>query len=105
MTYDQAKQSIAVFVDPDLKEIMPGIIEDWTKEVSSMRRALEKSDYETIRRLGHGMKGTGGACGFAPVTDIGGSLEEAAGIMDSEAIRKSLDTLSIYLGEVEVVYG
>ena len=69
-----------------------------------MREALEQNDYETIRKLGHDMKGIGGSCGLDVITDMGGGLAEAAQAMDREVILKNLDTLLGYLKRVEFVY-
>jgi HPt (histidine-containing phosphotransfer) domain-containing protein len=93
-----------VVVDSELKDIVPGFLDDWKKEVSSMQEALEKGDYEFIRSIGHNMKGTGGACGFDAITEMGENLEEAAKVMDQDRIWKTFDKLSSYLKRVEVVY-
>jgi HPt (histidine-containing phosphotransfer) domain-containing protein len=93
-----------VIVDSELKDIIPGFLDDWVKEVRSMHEALEKGDYEFIRSIGHNMKGVGGACGFDAITEMGGNLEEAAKVMDQERIEKTFDKLSSYLKRVEVVY-
>jgi HPt (histidine-containing phosphotransfer) domain-containing protein len=97
-------ESIIVHVDSDLGDLMPGFLEDWGEEVKAMREALEKNDYETIRKLGHNMKGIGGSCGLEVVTNMGTGLEEAAKAMDQEVIRKNLDALLCYLERVEFVY-
>ncbi len=104
--YDEPQQGerITVYVDSDLKEIIPGFILDWRQDIESMREALEKKQYETISKLGHDMKGTGGACGFDVVTDVGMGLESAAKDLNTDAIRRHLDTLSSYLELVDVVY-
>ncbi len=106
VTSNETKQEEkkTVFVDSELKEIIPGFLDDWKEEVKFMWEALEKGDYETILKLGHDMKGIGGACGFDAITDMGRSLEEAAKVMDQEVIGKTLDKLSSYLKRVEVVY-
>lgn len=93
-----------VIVDSELKDIVPGFLDDWKKEVRSMQEALKKGDYEFIRSIGHNMKGTGGACGFDAITEMGISLEEAAKVMDQERIEITFDKLSSYLHRVEVVY-
>ncbi len=93
-----------VIVDSELKDIIPGFLGDWKKEVRSIQEALEKGDYEFIRSIGHNMKGTGGACGFDAITEMGRNLEEAAKVMDQERIEKTFDKLSSYLKRVEVVY-
>ena len=93
-----------VIVDSELKDIIPGFLDDWKKEVRSMQEALEKGDYEFIRSIGHNMKRTGGACGFDAITEMGRNLEEAAKVMDQEGIEKTFGKLSSYLKRVEVVY-
>jgi len=101
---NQGAEKIIVHVDSDLEDLLPGFLEDWKTEIESMREALERNDYETIRKLGHNMKGTGGSCGLEEITDIGRRLEEAAKAMAQEAIRINLDTLSSYLERIELVY-
>jgi hypothetical protein len=107
MTYDSETgrdERIIVHVDADLEALLPGFLKDWQEEVSAMRQALEKNNYEIIRKIGHDMKGIGGSCGLDEITDLGSGLAEGAKVMDRELIRKNLDSLSGYLKRVEFVY-
>ena len=70
-----------------------------------MQAALEGGDFETVRVLGHSMKGAGGGYGFDAITDIGAALEQTAKDKNPGAIRTSLDELSSFLDRVEVVGG
>lgn len=97
-------ERIVVHVDPELEHLIPEFLEDWRKEAKSMREALGKNDYETIRKLSHNMKGLGGSCGLDAITDMGRRLEEAAKARAQEAIDVNLDTLSSFLERVEFVY-
>ena len=97
-------EKIIVHIDSELKALIPGFLEDWKEEVRFMWEALEKKDYETIRKLGHDMKGIGGSCSLEVITYRGRDLEEAAKAMDQEMIRKNLNTLSYYLERVEFEY-
>jgi HPt (histidine-containing phosphotransfer) domain-containing protein len=65
--------------------------------------ALDRSDFETVESLGHGMKGAGGSYGFQAITDIGAALEQAAQSVDNDASRKWVNELTSYLDRVEVV--
>jgi hypothetical protein len=47
------------------------------------------------------MKGSGGGYGFARITRIGASLEEAAARADAGEIRSRCDELDGYLAELE----
>jgi hypothetical protein len=107
MTYDsetRRDKRIVIQVDADLAALLPGFLIDWQKEVRAMKQALEKNNYETIRKIGHDMKGIGGSCGFDEISDRGSRLVEGANAMDPELIRKNLDRLADYLDRVEFVY-
>ena len=53
-----------------------------------------------LSRLRHNMRGSGGAYGFQPITDIGAGLEQAAEKADHTASRLRVDELSDYLDGV-----
>ena len=91
-------------VDSELMEIVPGFLDNRRDDVTTMVGALEEGDFETIRVLGHDMKGSGGGYGFDGITDIGQSLEQAAKDQDQTGIRKLVQDLVNYVERVEVVY-
>ena len=96
---------ILVRVDPDLADLIPGFLDNRRKDITAMRKALERGDFETVRTLGHSMKGSGGGYGFDAITDIGAALEQAALDTNPDTVRKSLQDLCSYLDRVEVVNG
>ena len=95
---------ILVRADPDLSDLIPGFLGNRRKDITTMQAALEGGDFETVRVLGHSMKGSGGGYGFDAITDIGAVLERAAKDADREGVRKQIDKLSTYLDQVEVMY-
>jgi HPt (histidine-containing phosphotransfer) domain-containing protein len=95
---------IIIHVDPDIADLIPGFLENRHKDIKTIGEAVTQGDFETIRVLGHSMKGAGGSYGFDAITDIGGSLEQAAKGKDAEAIQRSVQELALYLDHVEVVY-
>jgi len=97
-------EKIVVQVDTELEDLIPGFLENRRKDVKTLEQALGKGDYETIRKLGHTLKGAGGGYGFGTITDIGRSLENAAKEKNDEEIRKWVGELFNYLQNVEVVY-
>ncbi len=94
---------IVVRVDPEVKDIVPAFLEHRRHDVKTLREAGERADWETVRRLGHQLRGSGGGYGFDAITDIGHRLEDAARARDSGAIHKWTDELASYLGRVTVV--
>lgn len=97
-------RKIIVHVDAESEDLIPGFLENRRNDIKSMLEALKQGDYETIRILGHSMKGAGGGYGFDAITDIGASLEQSAKDKNPDGVRKLIDKLSTYLDSVEVIY-
>ena len=97
-------EKIIVRVDNDLADLIPGFLENRHKDVKAIQEAIEQGNYETIRVLGHTMKGAGGGYGFDTITDIGAALEQSAKEKNSVEIGKQVSELSTYLQRVEVIY-
>lgn len=97
-------EKIIIHVDSDLKDLIPGYLENRRKDIESIIEALKQSDFETIRILGHSMKGSGAGYGFDAITHIGDSFEQAAIDKDSAEVQKQVGKLALYLGQIEIVY-
>ena len=95
---------VVAHVDSSLKEIIPGFLENRWKDTYTIITSVEQLNYETIRFLGHDMRGVGSGYGFDVITDIGKSLEMAAKTKNSVKIRKLVQELAAYLECVEIVY-
>lgn len=95
---------IIVHIDSDLKDLIPNYLDNRRRDSEKIIAALNKNDMETIRILGHSMKGSGGGYGFDAITDIGTLLEKSAIKGDQEAVRGAIEKLTVYLLHVEVVY-
>ncbi len=73
------------------------------QDIVAILDALDRSDFETVEFLGHGMRGAGGMFGFQAITDIGAALEQAAISIDTDASRKWVGELSRYLDRADLV--
>ena len=101
--FHQNIDRFVVNVDPDIEDIVPIFLQNRHDDVESIIKALQHGDFETIRILGHSMKGSGGGYGFDGITDIGQYLEQAAKEQNSEMVRKQVKCIADYLERVEVV--
>jgi hypothetical protein len=54
--------------------------------------------------LGHNLKGTGAAYGFAEITEIGAAIEAAAKQADRDVIAERAAALARYLAGIVVEY-
>jgi PAS domain S-box-containing protein len=98
------EENVIAHVDAELEDLMPGFLDNRRRDVVRFREALARGDYESIRILGHTLKGGGGGYGLDTITRIGREIENAAQEKKTENIKKYIDELSDYLDRVEVVY-
>ena len=94
----------AILVDEELSAILPRFISNVRKNPPAIAAALSRGDFSTIRSLGHNMKGTGTSFGLPQITQIGGTLEEAAKRQDADSVRAATDELAHFLDSLEVHY-
>src|SRR5437667_10621416 len=100
---DDRAEKTMIHVDPDIAELIPGFLENRRKDIAAMLDAVQRGDFESVRVLGHSMKGAGGGYGFDAITDIGAALEQAAKQRNAVEIRNRVHELSRYLDRVEVI--
>ena len=97
------KDAILVHVNPRFADLIPGFLHNHRQIAIDALDALERGDFETVERMGHGMRGAGSMYGFQAITDIGAALEQAAQTADTETSRKRVGELTKYLDCVEIV--
>lgn len=95
---------VVVHVDAAFEPLLPKFMTNRKKEITTMTDALTEGDFETVRKVAHGMKGVSGSYGFPEMTTVATRLEQAAKTADAESIRNDLSLLASYLDRVEVVY-
>jgi len=95
---------ITVSIDKDLEDIVPVFLNNRRKDLQTLRTALSQHDFETIRTLGHRMRGDGGGYGFDAVSQIGATLESAAIRRNRPVIQQQTQQLEEFLTRVHVEY-
>ena len=99
-----SEEKIVVHVDIDLKDLIPGFLENRRNDLQKLVQALQENDLVTLRAIGHNLKGVGGGYGFLDITDIGTALEDSAKSNNLETADENIRKLSDYLSHIEVVY-
>ncbi|MCX8021637.1 MAG: Hpt domain-containing protein [Syntrophorhabdaceae bacterium] len=82
---------------------MPEFLENRVKDISRIKRALERGDFNSISSIGHNMKGSGGSYGLTMISELGKQIEVAASQRDVEAIKWLTEKLSTYLNTIEIL--
>jgi signal transduction histidine kinase/DNA-binding NarL/FixJ family response regulator len=77
-----------ITVDEELSEMLPKFIANLRRNPAAIDSALERGDFDSVRILGHNMKGTGSSFGLPQIDRIGDDLERAAIDLDIESVRK-----------------
>ena len=75
---------------PEVLALVPQYVEGRLQDLQRLSSALSGKDYETIRVIGHTMKGTGTAYGFPELTVAGSVIETAAKERNDDGIRLSM---------------
>ncbi|MEK6801784.1 MAG: Hpt domain-containing protein [Nitrospirota bacterium] len=91
-------------VDASFEPLIPKFMSNRRKEIATMTEAMVQRDFDTIRKVAHGMKGVSGSYGFPAMTAAAARLEQAAKIADRGSIHRDLTALASYLDRVAIVY-
>ena len=89
----------AVLAHP-LASRVPRFLRNRRQDVDTMLHALADTDFETMERLGHCMRGSGASFGFQRITDIGAAIELAATRTDNAVLRGQIAALAAYLDSI-----
>lgn len=97
-------ERIEVRVAGELRTLIPRFIANRKAELTELDGALRKRDFETLRRIGHVLKGAGGGYGFADISRMGDTIERAAKSGEFETLEKEIASLKRYLECVHIVF-
>lgn len=84
-------------IDPIARQMLPGFLKNRQGDIETLRALVSEGNWQEIRRIGHNMKGAGGAFGVQRVSDIGAVIEEAALAEDHGSLTGQLTELSAYI--------
>ncbi len=91
-----------VKVDPLIAPLVPGYLQNRAKDTQRIADWLAAKDFGALQKLGHNMRGSAGAYGLAPLSDIGGRIEAAAQASDGAAIGAALEEMGRFLQNVKL---
>ncbi len=77
-------------------------LQNCRSNLAQLKAALAAREYETARRLGHQMKGTGKPYGFPALTQIGRAIEWAASKRASLELDSRIQRLEVCLNNIEL---
>ena len=99
-----SENNIIVHIDIDLEDLIPGFLDNRQKDIQKLEQAVENQDFETLRSIGHNLKGVGGGYGFHDMTILGAAIEESAKENKLDIVNENVKKLSHYLSSIEIIY-
>jgi HPt (histidine-containing phosphotransfer) domain-containing protein len=96
--------ALTVRVEKDLEELVHKFLARKREDLDRVRCALGSGDYETIRRIGHDLKGAGEGFGFPELSAFGAALERAAIARNERALREQLAAVEQFLLRLRVTF-
>ena len=93
-----------IYIDRDLESIVPTFLAGRKTDSERILNAIQIEDFETIRIIGHTLRGTGGGYGFNEISNIGTNLEKAAKEKNATDSRRISRRLQTYIVNLEIRY-
>jgi PAS domain S-box-containing protein len=91
---DPASLAGAASLAEGIAELVPHYLASKPKQIEEARVCLAAGDFDTIRRFGHNLRGTGSGYGFPCMTRLGKEIENAAAQGDETRIAAQLEALN-----------
>jgi HPt (histidine-containing phosphotransfer) domain-containing protein len=95
-------QPRVVWLEKDLEQLVKRFLHRKESEMQRLHAALTAADYESIRSIGHDLKGAGEGFGFPELSILGAKFELAAKAHDAELLRVHIATMERYLKRLQV---
>ena len=101
---ESALPALTVSIEKDLEVLVQRFLARKREDLDSARIALAAGDYETIRRIGHDLKGAGEGFGFPELSAFGAALESAAIARNERALGEQLTAVEQFLSRLRVTF-
>ena len=101
---DGQGEKMVLRVSAEFEGLMPSFLDNRRQDLGQIAQAMTRGDFETIRAIGHGIKGAGGTYSLDPISEIGRGLEQAAARRDAGQVDLHRQALQRFLEHIQVEY-
>ncbi len=95
------QQKLKYNIPPELKEIIPGYLGRRDQDILQLRKAVDQSDFDTIAKIAHKLKGNGASYGFDNLTEIGQKLMQVSEIKNQVAAKTLIHELHLEVENIK----
>lgn len=96
----EAETPLLVRIDPDIADLAEEYLTDRRAEVEEQEARLLRGEISLIMVFAHNLKGSAGAYGFQPLSQLGAQLQQASTAGDIRQTRELLREIASYLRRV-----
>lgn len=97
-------QKIVVKIDAEIKDLIPGYLENRRAEIIELVRLCEKRDQDAIAKISHKLKGNAGGYGFTELGELAKKLENSAKSAEWKAVNETIEGMRVYLDRIVIEY-
>jgi CheY-like chemotaxis protein/HPt (histidine-containing phosphotransfer) domain-containing protein len=87
--------------DPVIAQLLGEFVTGLASQLGEMQSAFDAGQYQSLRKLAHRLKGSGGSYGYPTLTEAAKVLEVAADSADVEAARAALGNVASLCHAIE----
>jgi len=87
--------------NPRFRGIVEKFMPRLEEQLSELRSALSKEDFDAMAKLAHWLKGSGGNVGFEGFTPLASALENSAKAQDTDQLKQDFEAVALYAGRVK----
>ena len=93
-----------VKIDEDLRDLVPGYLQNRRDELKTIVGLLEKGDFAGLKAIGHKLRGSGGGYGLDFLTEAGERIEGSAKAKDKAALTTQAAEVKDFLDTLEIEF-
>jgi len=102
--HEYSEKECIARIDAELEELIPDFMEQAKNDLEVMNKALADRDSESLRRIGHSLKGSALMYSLSHMGNMGMTIEEAAKIEDFKKIEEVLEKLKQHMECIQIEY-
>ena len=84
--------------------MIPGFLENRRKDLDKIQAAVAANDFETLKSIGHTLKGVGGGYGFHYLSELGKEIETAAKNNSADDVTHAAQKMLEHLDNIVVEF-
>jgi HPt (histidine-containing phosphotransfer) domain-containing protein len=101
---DQAEEKIVVYVDPNLKSLIPKFVEHQRDMLKNIQASAKTQNFLELKHLGHQMKGACGSYGFLLLAELATQIEKFSQDENIEVLHQLIIQMETCLSSMKIEY-